>query len=664
MSSLARAYSVLHVKSVDAQQRVFSGMASTPEVDRMGDVIEPKGATFKNPLSLLLHHKHDLPVGTVTFGKPTEAGIPFEATIPDVSEPGTLKSRVDEAWQSVKHGLIRGVSVGFRTLDDGIELMRSGGYRFTKIEVLELSLVAVPANAGAVITTVKSLKELDAPFLAALGTGQDGITQRSGASDAPPKQARKDARPMKIISDQIKEYEASRETKRERMSALMTKAAEGGVTLDEAESEEYETLAREVDSVNTHIQRLTSLDEMNKRTAVPVAKASNPTEASAARGGHVVSVSEPKMDAGIAFARSVMCELQARMDHRDVITVAKMRYPSHQSLHKFLETKATVPAGTTTDTVYALPLVNAQNITSEFIEFLRPSTIIGKFGTNGIPSLTRVPFNVRVPRQTSGGNAAWVGEGVGKPLTSVAFDTVTLTHDKVATIAVLTKEVVRLSSPSAEEMVRNSLRDAVVQRIDTDFIHPGNAGTANVKPASITYGVAPLTSVGTSSDNVITDVGKLIKAYVENNMNPSGLVLIMPATMATMLGMMRNSLGQRVFDGVNMNGGTLEGIPVITTQYAANQSGAGNLVIAVHAPSILLADDGVVTVDASDQVSLQMSDAPTINAVTGVGASLVSMWQTNSLAVRAEREITWVKGRSEAVVFIDDTNWGTTGSPA
>jgi hypothetical protein len=185
-----------------------------------------------------------------------------------------------------------------------------------------------------------------------------------------------------------------------------------------------------------------------------------------------------------------------------------------------------------------------------------------------------------------------------------------------------------------------------------------------VKPASITYGVAPLTSVGTSSDNVITDVGKLIKAYVENNMNPSGLVLIMPATMATMLGMMRNSLGQRVFDGVNMNGGTLEGIPVITTQYAANQSGAGNLVIAVHAPSILLADDGVVTVDASDQVSLQMSDAPTINAVTGVGASLVSMWQTNSLAVRAEREITWVKGRSEAVVFIDDTNWGTTGSPA
>src|SRR4029077_85997 len=114
----------------------------------------------------------------------------------------------------------------------------------------------------------------------------------------------------------------------------------------------------------------------------------------------------------------------------------------------------------------------------------------------------------------------------------------------------------------------------------------------------------------------------------------------------------------------NMTGGTLEGIPVITTQYAANSSGGGNLVIAVHAPSILLADDGNVTVDASDQVSLEMKDVPTINSVTGTGASLVSMWQTNSLAVRAEREITWLKGRSEAVVYMDDVNWGSVGSPA
>jgi hypothetical protein len=40
------------------------------------------------------------------------------------------------------------------------------------------------------------------------------------------------------------------------------------------------------------------------------------------------------------------------------------------------------------------------------------------------------------------------------------------------------------------------------------------------------------------------------------------------------------------------------------------------------------------------------------------------MWQTNSLAVRAEREITWRKSRNEAVVFFDDINWASVGSPS
>ena len=42
--------------------------------------------------------------------------------------------------------------------------------------------------------------------------------------------------------------------------------------------------------------------------------------------------------------------------------------------------------------------------------------IIGKFGTNGIPALRRVPFNVRILGQTSGGDAYWVGEGAPKPV--------------------------------------------------------------------------------------------------------------------------------------------------------------------------------------------------------------------------------------------------------
>jgi hypothetical protein len=42
----------------------------------------------------------------------------------------------------------------------------------------------------------------------------------------------------------------------------------------------------------------------------------------------------------------------------------------------------------------------------------------------------------------------------------------------------------------------------------------------------------------------------------------------------------------------------------------------------------------------------------------------VSMYQTNSIAVRAERYINWLKARTTAVSFIDDANWGSIGSPS
>ena len=68
--------------------------------------------------------------------------------------------------------------------------------------------------------------------------------------------------------------------------------------------------------------------------------------------------------------------------------------------------------------------------------------------------------------------------------------------------------------------------------------------------------------------------------------------------------------------------------------------------------------------DASQEASLQMSDAPTNNSATSTGASVVSMYQTNSIALRAERFINWSKRRSTAVVYMDDVNWGSIGSPA
>jgi HK97 family phage prohead protease len=151
-----KAWSLLEVKQVNDERRIIRGIATSPTVDRVGDVVEPEGMIQRGPVKLHLYHKHDLPVGHVIFDRPTKKGTPFEAEIPDVTEAGTVRERVNEAWHSVKYKLLDAVSIGFNVLEDGIELLKNGGYRFTKWEILELSLVGVPANPEAVITAFKS----------------------------------------------------------------------------------------------------------------------------------------------------------------------------------------------------------------------------------------------------------------------------------------------------------------------------------------------------------------------------------------------------------------------------------------------------------------------------------------------------------------------------
>lgn len=161
-----RAYAFFEVKQVNEDKRIIRGVATTPQVDRVGDIVDPLGVKFTNPLAFLWQHRHDQPIGTVKFDKPTKDGIYFEAEIPVISEEGTLKNRVDEAWQSIKIGLVRAVSIGFRAVE--YSYMENGGIRFVETEVYELSAVTIPANAGALITGVG--KSMDAAAIAAIKT--------------------------------------------------------------------------------------------------------------------------------------------------------------------------------------------------------------------------------------------------------------------------------------------------------------------------------------------------------------------------------------------------------------------------------------------------------------------------------------------------------------
>lgn len=146
MTALHKSFGSFEIKAVDDEKRTFKGVASTPNQDRSKDIMVPTGAKFSLPMPLLFHHDMRQPIGHVTEAKVTEKGIEVTLHIPEIKEEGLLKQRVDEAYQSLKYGLVKGLSVGFLPEWDLAIMLKGGGIQFDEWEWYELSLVTIPCN--------------------------------------------------------------------------------------------------------------------------------------------------------------------------------------------------------------------------------------------------------------------------------------------------------------------------------------------------------------------------------------------------------------------------------------------------------------------------------------------------------------------------------------
>lgn len=633
-----RAYSLLTVKAVDEEQRIIEGIASTPETDRMGDIVEPDGVQFKLPIPLLWQHDSEQPIGNVISASVTAKGISIRAQI----AKGVLP-QIDQAWALIKSGLVRGLSIGFMGLEEA-DIVGTWGTRFTKWEWLELSAVTIPANADCSIQTIKSFD---------VGLTADKKPAGVSASRRVVKTLAKGAKTMKkSLADQIATWEATRAAKSARMDELLTKSGEVGTTLDATEAEEHDTLDEELSEIDKQLVRLRKAEAREKAAAVEV-KGNGGLQA---RQGAVITV-DRKLPPGILFARYAMCMGASRGIPSEAMRLAKNHYPDDPGVLAMVE-KTAVTGGATSGTHYLADMV-PYNVMNDFIEFLRPGSIIGKFGGPNpgggadYPSLRRVGFNERVSGISTGFVAAWKGEGLPAiPTAAVTFNQL-LTYNQVAALAILTKEAIRFSNPSAEARVRDDLARAVNTKLDVDFIDPAKAASGTTSPASITNAVVAVTPTAATAAALVTDMTTLLKQFTTNDLDASDVVLIMSASQALQISMMTTTLGMTYFPNISMNGGSFRGLPVITSE---NLQGVGspalNSIVAVKAGDVYLADDGVVTVDASDQASVEMVTSSSQSAISGTGASLVSLWQSGAIGLMATREITWAMRRAVSVAYI------------
>jgi HK97 family phage major capsid protein/HK97 family phage prohead protease len=607
-----RAYATFEIKSFSDADRVIEGIASTPELDRRGDVLECEGASFTLPIPLLWQHKTDQPVGEVFEAHVSPAGIAIRARFAQVDEPGTLRDRLNEAWQSVKTKLVRGLSVGFKPIEL-VPIKKGdpfGGFRIKRWLWAELSAVTIPVNVAATITAIKS---------AAIG---DTLP---GDAGLPFVRARIAPSMKQTTAEQITAFETTRATKSARMVDLMT--LDPGVTLDAKGIEEYDTLKAELKSIDDHLGRLHDLEALNLAQAKPI-----PPTPAAPAPPPVIAVKSlvPK---GTTFIRYAMALVNGRGDSMRAIEFAKQWKDSTPEVE--LMVKAAVAPGDTVTPAWAGVLVDFKNATDEFLELLRPATILGK-----VTGLRQAPFMTQVPIQTGGGTYGWVGEGAPKPVGKLALSTVALQFSKAAGIIVITQELARLSQPSAEKLVRDDMIAGMAAFLDLQFIDPAVAAIANVSPASITNGAA--TAISTTDP--FGDLHAIASYFATNQISLAGLTVIMSEANALTMGMYRDAGGARLFPGMTAAGGAAEGLTVIAS------NAAGSNVIGLQPSGILYADEGGVNIDVSREASVIMDSAPP--AVPDATAVFTSFWQNNLIGLRAERMINWLRARPNSVYYL------------
>jgi HK97 family phage prohead protease len=141
-------YKQLASKALSLGERVFRFIASTPDEDRDHDRIEQRGWSYdnflKNPICLWAHDYS----GTLPIGKVVYIGIMGGALVVDIEF--ATHPFAEEVFQLVKAGFLNAVSVGFRPITSTPNY-ETGGTDFQEQELLEVSIVPVPANPAALI---------------------------------------------------------------------------------------------------------------------------------------------------------------------------------------------------------------------------------------------------------------------------------------------------------------------------------------------------------------------------------------------------------------------------------------------------------------------------------------------------------------------------------
>jgi HK97 family phage major capsid protein/HK97 family phage prohead protease len=634
---------------------------SDASVDRMGDVIEPGGWQLenfrRNPVALFGHNP-DAPIGT--WRDVSVEGGELRGRLelmPAVSE------RLRELHAAVAAGVLRAVSVGFRPIEfEALEGSKRGGLRFSQVELVECSLVSVPANPNA-LAVAKALKlSRDTQrliFGVSADQAQPAVNGRTGVPAAT--HPASGDRQMSTISGQIQQSQAKITTLRDYLNDHI---ATLGDDPDETALAKQDELREKITAEVRKLESFQAAEAALGATAEPAARPVSPaamTIIPPQRGMQPRPFALPKrevkpgellMNALIAFGKIDRFKIP---QDRVLADYGWSDDVGVRTCLEWLQRAATNPA-TTTTTGWAAELVQTQY--AEFLSQLLIKSIFRPLSAQGVSYTLGRYGQISLPVESATPTIAgsFVAEGAPIPVRQGAFTSLLLGLKKMAVITSFTRELYEHSIPNIDTQLRDMIGRHTSVALDSVLID-ANPATA-VRPAGLRNGVSGLTPTsGGGFTALVGDMKGLLGVLVAANSlrNP---VWIMNDQQALSITFTQSSAGTGVFPFKNeVDAGRLAGYPIITSPTCPV-----TMVILVDAADFVSLAGDDPRFEMSDQATLHMEDTtPLPIASTGapntVAAPTRSMFQTDSIALRMIMPMNWAMRRAGLVSWVTGVTW-------
>lgn len=638
---------------------------SDGSIDRMGDIIEPAGWNLehfsRNPIALF-NHRSDFVVGQWHDVRVDPNGAKGGQLRGRLKLLTPVSDRQREVHAAAQAGVLRAVSVGFRAERANIKPLEDsavGGIRFLKTELVECSLVSIPANPNA-LAVAKSLGlSREATALIFGVRAVEGDRHRASGTSG----VRAGNPPVRRIPMNLAERI---ERTQDRLVALRD---ELNRHLDEHDDPDEAALGL-TDELNRRIAAVTRELEGYRASEVALGENSDPVTRTRSQAivpqrqpilspeGRPFALPAKKLEPIDYMVRAATIAVYAHV-FKLAPEIVRQRYYGDDVTTKAVADlylrAATVPADTVTP---AWAQVLVQTLHAEFMPSLMPNSVYSplsalgqrySFGRNGVIS---IPTRSATP--TIAGS--FIGEGAPIPVRQGAFVAVTLTPKKMAVISTMTREISEHSIPALEMLIRDAIQEDTGVSIDVILLD-ANAATV-IRPPGLRNGVSVTPpTVGGGLAALVGDMTNLSQALITatsgNLRRPAWL---MNPTAGTAISLMTNGLGLFPFRE-EINTGRLNRWPVIESSTVA-----ADMLILVDAADFASVTGDDPRFDVSDQATIHMEDTTPL-AIASVGtpntvaAPLRSLWQTDSLGIRMILPMNWALRRAGVVAWTQPITW-------